>query len=239
MTGYSTNSRPALSRRIYTQRPGFTLGIVFGAMGLIIAAVCAWFLYEATALDRSGVDTSAVVTDRHITHSHSHRGGTRTSYHVGVRFDDLGGVTREADFTVSRGFYDTTRPSRPVRLRYVPDRPWIAEIEPGRDWRLAAVLGTLAGGFLFAALVSGWVTFRQAASRRRALLDGEARRATVTQIKPYGRKSARTARMHWRDAAGTTGLSPPLRLDRLPAAGTEVTVFVDPRRGVGYWSGEY
>ena len=239
MLTVSADPRPPLGRRVYADRPGFWLGVIFAVIGLGFATFGGWYLYEAVALDRSGETASGTVTGHHISTSHGSRGGTTRFYRLEVTFRDSNGATHADDFTVSRGFFNVYAGASAIRVRYVPDRPWIAEIESGRDRQQGMIAGGFGAALLFGALISLGIALRQAASRKRALIDGVARQAEVTAVRPYGKRNAKSGRLHWRDASGATGITAHGKLASFPAVGASVTVFIDPRTGRGYWAGEY
>ncbi|MCB1389814.1 MAG: DUF3592 domain-containing protein [Rhodobacteraceae bacterium] len=235
----SAATRPALTRGIYTRRTAFWLGTIAAALALVFCAVGGWYGVEAVALDRAGVTTTGTVTARRVSTQRQRHGGTTHSYHLEVGFRDASGAALEDEFTVSHSFYQRSGIGRSVNVRYVPDRPWIAEIEPGRDWRQAQVFGGIGLAFLLGGLVSLAITARQASSRRRALLEGAERTATVVAVRRSGRARSRSTRLQWRDSEGSTGSSVNIRPERLPAVGDTITVFVDPRSGKAYWQGDY
>jgi Protein of unknown function (DUF3592). len=238
MAGPGTGERPALSRLVYLDRAGFAGGIVAIVIGLAIGSVGTWHLYKAVMLDRYGVATSGRIHDRRISESHS-RGRTSLRYYLDVMFQDQTGRYYSDNFPVSHSYYTQTLGHSGVEVRYLPHRPTTAEVEPGRARWLGNLFGIPGLALLLGGLYALRGALRQIASRRRALERGEARQASVTAIKPSGRRDAGIARLHWTDITGASGITAPRGQARMPLVGSEITIFVDPVEGNGYWEGEY
>lgn len=115
------------------------------------------------------------------------------------------------------------------------------EIEPGSRRFLSLVFGLF--GALFGAVSLGlglWLA-RRKGSLIRAVRDGEVREALVIHHEPSSItvNNRRLMLAVWRDALGETGKTSAARDETLPAIGSTIVVYVDPRTGRGWWEGDF
>lgn len=239
MTDLPSGARPQPSGRLYLDRPSFWPGVVLLLVGLAFGSVGLWHLYHDLRLSRGGVTTTGQIDNSYSTTTRRRDGGLSYRHYMDVSFRDAAGQLLSAVFLVSREYFIESRGQSGVELRYVAANPAIAEIEQGRSRRLGSVFGLIGGTILWIGLLLLGATRRQAASRRRAAEAGEARSATVTSLQPAGKKTSGKARLHWSDSTGLTGIAVARPVAELPPPGSTVTVYVDPQRGQGYWSGDY
>ena len=231
--------RPVPTSALYLERPVFWPGLLLLVVGLTMGSVGLWHLFKDHRLNRGGVTTTAQIDNAYTTSARRRDGGISYRHYLDVSFRDEAGHLHSAVFHVSQGFYNESRGRSGVELRYLASNPAVSELEPGLSRWLGSILGLIGATILWLGLLLLGKARGQVASRRRAVEAGEARDASVTEIRPWGKKASGKARLHWRDESGLTGTSVPRPVASLPPPGRPVTIYIDPQDGRGYWSGEY
>jgi hypothetical protein len=206
-------------------------GVIFSLIGWVVIA-------EANRLERDGVDTVATVTARDIRTETDRDGNRTTRYYVSYRFTPTSDQTVNARDSVARTTYDAAQVGQGVAVRYLPDDPGVSRLSSegtgrggGMIFGLVGLVLLMAGGGL------GWWLLRGKLSAIRAARRGEVREAEVLDHQPTNTSvNGRTQyRFRWIDASRQEGLSTMMDYNRLPAPGTVLKVYVDPRTGRG-WS---
>ena len=191
---------------------------------------------DAGALDRTGVETEAVVIDLV---ERSYRSGqrsisvdpalrTRKSYAVTVRYP-VGDRVLTATDDVSARFFRTLSRGDEVPIRYLPDDPTRIEIEPGGTrsngvWAFAVAVMVLA-----LAGVAHWVIQRHHGQLLRLRDTGQRRTGTIASVATL-QGGHRLAQVMLSGAATPTPVLVPKRIAgtlELPE-GAEVEVLTDP-----------
>ena len=243
-------SRPRLSLKAATSPVTLWLGLVLVVLMAVFGYGASQTLGEAALLARDGIETSAVAIDRARDRHRSGTGRIRITYAIVLRYEDQTGAPHFARQPTSSSEYDNFEPGEVVALRYSASRPEIWELSDGGTQRTAwgALTGATIFGVLAAASLGAYARglFRQ----HRAGRKGQPIVAEVTDIRRYGRrkggKRPPRAEMAWIGHAyggGATGLiagrTRPLPRADLPPEGSEITVWIDPKSGRGYWEGEF
>jgi hypothetical protein len=209
------------------------------AVGLGIAAVS--LTQDAETLDEEGVETLGVVLE---TERRRERvSGERVVRHyVTYRFEVDDGTDQRNRDRVSGSFHDRVSAGDEIAVNYLPNDPGTAEIDPGGTQRKVLVFWI---GSLGSAGVGVWLTHRygrRCASMYRAIRHGETRSAHVTGRRnsaSHGQgQGQRSWTLHWQDARGVKGCSLKHHADSLNPwpDGSEISVHLDPRTDVAWWS---
>lgn len=230
-------SAVSVSLRAYARSPFLWSGLLCLLFASIFVPLGAIDLLDSNRLTRDGVETSAIVTDHDIHTSRRSNGGTRTSYSLTLRFTDAQGVQHLTRLPVSQDIYHRNGIGSRMALRYVAADPTIAEVEPGATLRDGALMGGIGAAMLLVALMCGAIFLRTTAAMRRAVRDGARRLAQVVAHHRVGKQHARTFTAEWSDGL-TIGKTRTLREANLPAIGSQIPVYVDPRTGRGWWEGD-
>lgn len=228
-----TISYPRLFMRHYLWVPPILLlaGLVFSLIGWLMIAT-------DNRLTREGVDTVAVVTDRTIRSERDSDGDRVTRYYISYRFTPESGGTVQSRISVSRGRYDGYAVGQQVTVRYLPDSPGTNRLEgEGGDRLVGTIFGLVGLACLIGGGGLGWWLVHGKLSAIRAARYGEVREAEVVdhQITNTTVNGRAQYRFRWIDAARAEGQSTMMDHNRLPAVGTVLKVYVDPRTGRG-WS---
>ena len=210
-------------------------GLIFSVIGWVIIG-------QANRMDREGVETVAVVTARNIRTETQRDGDRVTRYYVSYRFSPTSDQTVEARQSVSRTTYNAVEVGQSVTVRYLPSDPGVNQLASEGSGRGGGMIFGILGLLLL--LVGGgvaWVLVRGKLSAIRAARSGEVREAEVlehivTNTSVNGRVQYR---YRWVDAARQEGQSTMMDYARLPAPGTVVRVYIDPRTGRGWSEHDY
>ncbi len=230
--------RPSLSWKAYTGRVSFWLAIVFILLSGIFAPFGYLELRDGRLLAREGVDTQGSVVDRVTESRRRSSGGTSHSYYITVRFPGSDGRNHSARHSVSVAEYNRLSLGSVVPIRYAASDPGVTEMEAGDSAGTGRMLLGLAGLGALGGLASLVFLGRGVAAQRRAATEGERRMVPVTGHKRSGKKNSRYFQVEWNDG-GQTRRTAAVREDRLPAIGSDIAVYLDPRSGRGWWEGEY
>jgi len=205
-------------------------------IGLVFAVLGGVLLRSERTMARQGVDTVAVVTSRDIRTRTDRDGNRTTTYLLGYRFQPTSDQTVQGQSSVSSGYYNRVRVGDEVAVRFLPDAPATSQLEPG-GVVLPLVFVNIGLVTLLIGLGLGWVMVRNKLSVLRAARYGELREAEVVAHQPTNTQiNGRTQyRFEWIDAARQPGQSTMMDYNDLPATGTVVRVYIDPRTGRG-WS---
>lgn len=210
-------------------------GAVFSVIGWVIIG-------QANRMEREGVEAVAVVTDRDI-RTETRRDGDRvTRYYVTYRFNPTPDQTVTSRQSVSRTTYNALEVGQSVTVRYLPSDPGANQLASEGSGRGGGMIFGLLG--LLMLLTGGgiaWVLLRGKLSAIRAARWGEVREAQVLdhQITNTMVNGRAQYRYRWIDAARHEGQSTMMDYSRLPAPGTVVRVYIDPRTGRGWSEHDY
>ena len=168
--------------------------------------------------------------------------GRETVHQVHYAFERSDGEIALGPSAVSRGFHNDLAVGDRIPVRYVPDRPDIhVEVEPGEARVEVFIFGTMAVVGVLGMLGLGTFFWRRCVPMHRAIARGDRRRARIT-----GYRAARLLdnkdykplqRLEWIVSAGQAGLglpNPAHSLRDVPE-GSEITVYIDPASGRGFW----
>jgi hypothetical protein len=227
--------QPVSWRRLAT-RHLLWLPLIPLAFALVFGTVGAFTLQSERALARDGVDAVAIVTSRDIRTRTDRDGNRTTTYLVGYRFRPTSDQVVQGQSSVSRAYYNGVTVGAEVPIRFLPENPGTAALEPG-SMVLPLIFLAIAGVTMAGALGMGGYMLRNKLSILRAARHGEVREAEViahhvTNTQINGRTQYR---FDWIDAARQPGQSGMMDYADLPAPGTVVRVYIDPRTGRG-WS---
>jgi hypothetical protein len=207
------------------------VGLVFSLVGWVIVG-------SENRLARDGVDTVALVIDRNIRTERNSDGNNVTRYYIRYRFSPSSGETVEGRVAVSRDSYRNYEAGQSVTVRYLPDDPGTNRLAgEGSDRLVGQIIGAVGLLSLIGGAGLGWWLLRGKLSAIRAARHGEVREAEVVdhQVTNTAVNGRMQYRFRWIDAVRAEGQSTMMDYARLPAVGTVVKVYVDPRTGRG-WS---
>jgi hypothetical protein len=231
------------------ERPRVSLGRLFMrhflwvpliplTVGLVLSLV-AWSIIAAdNRLARDGIETVATFTARDIRTERDRDGNGVTRHYLGYTFVTESGDRVSARALVARATYESATVGAQVPVRYLPDHPGTSRLaSEGSDRTGGLIFGLMGLALLAGGAGIGWFLLDGKLSAIRAIRFGEMREAQVldhvaTNTSVNGRLQYR---FRWIDARHEPGESTMMDPARLPAAGTVVRVFVDPRTGRG-WS---
>lgn len=214
----------------------------FGLIFLVIFGTISWLTgRESARLAGNGADAVAEIVGKRIEDRRTN-GNNDTQvrrYYLtyvfevdGVSFEDRDFVPREDYAATDLG---DTRP-----VRYWREDPNVSALDPDRrstESRTTGVIATIAGAI---ALFGFFVSARRARGYVRLRRQGVRRRAVVTELKKARNKPNKVPRYSvvWRDDAGSTGISTPLRKAYVPDVGDEIFVYADPHGDRSVWEYE-
>lgn len=196
---------------------------------------------HARLLENHGVDGVAVVTNRDIRVRRDSNNGERRDFRLFYTFDAGLGEIVSSYRAVNAARYHATAIGDEIPVRYVSFRPDIHEIEEGTSQLISVVFGLVSVVTGLGALGSGAWVWRRKASLIRAARSGPVCEARVEGHVPSNVtvNNRRLMQARWLDAMGATGQTAPARDDRLPAVGSVIVVYVDPKSGRGWWEGDF
>lgn len=234
--------RPKISlTRLFIRHWLWVPMILLGA-GLVFSLIAWVTIAQINRLDDHGVDTVATVTARNVRTSTDSDGNRTRRYYVSYSFRPTSDQEVSARDQVSRSTYDAVAVGQEVAVLYLPDDPGVSRLGMEGSGRWSALLFGVVGLLL---LIGGggamWFLLRGKMSAIRAARWGEVREAEVVDHQPTGTMvNGRTQyRYRWIDAAREEGQSTMMDYARLPAPGTVVKVYVDPRTGRGWSQHDY
>lgn len=235
-----------MERRKVSVKRLFTRHLIWlPAIPLLVAVGLALFasheLRQAERMDLHGAEAVAQVIDRDIRTRRDSEGRTTTEYRIEYRFQPSSGDPITTRRTVSRPVYEAQPPGSELPVRYLVHDPGINVIDPGQARRTGRLLSLIALPFALAGLVATVLIGRRKLTLLRAAWYGEVRQARVEEVEATNLQvNGRTQyRLRWHDAAGQEGRSGARDYNDLPAVGSVIVIYVDPRSGRGWWEEDF
>ena len=214
------------------------LGLIFAALTGFAALM---MQRDAIALDARGIESTATVTSTERRVRTDSEGRRSVSYFVRYRIDLEDGATHSNRDNVTRATYNAVSQGDEIWVRYVPDRPDIAEIERGRSRQGSQVFAFFALALGGGSGWLGWRSWQRSQPMIRAGRQGQRRSARVLghfKTVSNNKKDGLLYKLRWIDSAGEEGIS---QVKRRAEALTpwpkdsEITVYVDPETGQTFW----
>ncbi|MDF0599939.1 hypothetical protein P1J78_04270 [Psychromarinibacter sp. C21-152] len=217
-------------------RLGGWVGLILGALLLVVTTFSAGALFLADRLDRSGALAYAVVTDTREAPS-----AEGTEHYVTFTFKAKGGGGRTVETAVSPGYYADARIGDERPIRYLLDDPTQVEEDLGAYRRVGTRLRWIGLAVGLAGLAALWVFGKRANRAVRVRRDGRRVLADVMGVRELRVtvNGARQGRLTWREPDGKTGESlmrPVAWLRETYRPGDRIVVYRLGRHA--YWEGD-
>jgi len=146
--------------RLFLRDVRSLVGFIFTPIGGIVLVIGVVWLNTQIRLARHGVETQAVVKDKHVSSSRDSEGKTSYSYKVLYEFKTAGGKAFTSDQSIGKPLYNRTAIGDTIIILYDPANPDSNAVKADRSRLIGPVLFTALGGIFtvigLALLLASW-----------------------------------------------------------------------------------